>query len=199
MLKIGITGGIGSGKTTVCKVFELLGIPVFYADAVAKQLMNTAELKADIIHAFGNQSYSATGELNRKYIAGRVFKDEKALMQLNSLVHPAVFKAFDTWVNYQQNTPYVLKEAALLFESDSYKMCNYSVLVKAPLEIKIKRIMQRDQITEAEVKLRMARQLTDEQKEPLADFIVINDEQQLLIPQILALHQKFLSLKNSGK
>jgi dephospho-CoA kinase len=195
MLKVGITGGIGSGKTTVCKVFELLGIPVFYADVVAKAIMHTDEhLKMEIKETFGSQSYFDNGELNRQYLSRLVFKDEAELEKLNSLVHPAVFRAFDNWLITYQNAPYVLKEAALLYESQSYKMCNYSILVKSPIEIKMKRIAQRDKLPAHEIKLRMDKQFTDEKKEKLADFVFLNDEQQLLIPQILDLHKHFLSL-----
>ena len=195
MMKIGITGGIGSGKTTACKVFEVLGIPVFYADTVAKELMHTdILLKAEIISAFGPNSYFPNGELNRKYISGIVFKDETQLQILNNLVHPAVFRAFDQWVLNQRNAPYVLKEAALLFESGSFKMCDHTVLVKSPEAIKIERIIKRDHITEAEVRFRMNKQLPDKEKEKLVDFILYNSEEQLLVTQILTLHEKLLAL-----
>ena len=194
MLKIGITGGIGSGKTTVCRIFELLGIPVFYADAQAKLVMHTDEkLRVGIIQAFGFQSYLADGSLNRKHIADIVFKDERELSTLNALVHPAVIRAFDLWA-LEQTAPYVVKEAALLFESGSDKMCDYAILIKTPDRIKIARVIERDHITEADIRLRMARQWTDEEKEKLADYILLNDEKLLLIPQILALHERFVSL-----
>ena len=194
-LKIGITGGIGSGKTTVCRIFELLGIPVFYADVAAKEVMHTdEELMNGIVDAFGVKAFSDEGILNRKYIADLVFNDKKALEMLNALVHPAVFRAFDTWLLKHKDQPYVLKEAALLFESGSYKMCTHSILVKAPEELKIKRVVQRDNITETEVRLRMARQFSDEEKEKMADYIILNDEKQLLIPQVLQLHESFISM-----
>ena len=194
-LKIGITGGIGSGKTTVCKVFELLGIPVFYADIAAKEVMHTdEELKKGIISAFGLQSFSAGGILNRKHLADIVFYDKKALETLNALVHPAVFRAFDSWALNHVAAPYVLKEAALLFESDSYKMCTHSILVKSPEQLKISRVIQRDHITEAEVRLRMLRQFSDAEKEQLANYIILNDEMLPVIPQVLHLHEQFLSM-----
>ena len=193
-MKIGITGGMGSGKTTACKVFEVLGIPVFYADSVAKELMQTDSLlRQNLISAFGAQSYLSDGQLNRKYISGIVFKDESQLKILNQLVHPVVFRSFDEWVLKQQNQPYVLKEAALLFESGADKLCDYTILIKSPESIKIQRIIQRDHFTEEEIKLRMDKQFTDEQKEKLANFILLNNEEQLLVPQILKLHEKFLS------
>ncbi len=195
MLKVGITGGIGSGKTTICKMFEVFGIPVFYADEAAKTMMNTDEqLKAGIIKAFGKNAYSGTGQLNRKYIASIVFNDEEELKTLNSLVHPAVFRAFDHWVILQADAKYVVKEAALLFESEFYKKCGHTVLVKSPEDLRIERVTERDGISAAEVKLRMNRQFTDAQKEKLADHTIINDEKTLLIPQVLSLHRLFLSL-----
>ncbi|WP_395625361.1 dephospho-CoA kinase [Daejeonella sp.] len=198
MLKIGITGGIGSGKTTVCKVFELLGIPVFYADNVAKSIMQTdLQLKNEILSAFGPQSYSIDGLLNRSYISSIVFKDELQLKRLNSIVHPAVFRAFDQWIVNQSGAPYILKEAALLFESESYKMCDLSILVISPDAIRIRRVIARDHISKEEIVLRMKRQFTDEQKMKLADQVLINDENCLLIPQILSLHQQFLKISSN--
>ncbi len=196
MLKVGITGGIGSGKTTVCKVFEILGIPVFYADTVAKQIMVTDLILVEgVKSAFGAESYTAEGGLNNKHIAGIVFENKAELAKLNALVHPAVFRAFDEWEKtISPNVPYTLKEAALLFESGSYKMCDINILVKAPLSVKIERIMQRDQATEAQVLARMDKQLTDEQKTPMADYFIDNTESSSIILQVLALHQQFLSL-----
>lgn len=196
MLKIGITGGIGSGKTTVCKVFETLGIPVFYADTVAKEIMVTDKvLIKGIESAFGENSYFEDGVLNNKHIASIVFNDKIALEKLNSLVHPAVFRAFDVWEeSISPNVPYTLKEAALLFESGSYKMCDKNILVTAPLQVKIDRVTSRDKVTEEQVKARMDKQFTDEQKADKADFFIKNTENNSIILQVLELHQKFLSL-----
>jgi len=194
MYKVGITGGIGSGKTTACKVFEVLGIPVFYADTVAKEIMTQDSLLIEGLRStFGNESYFEDGKLNNRHIAGIVFNNEKALAQLNALVHPAVFRAFDAWEETIPGTvPYTLKEAAILFESGSYKMCDTTILVTAPYEIKIKRLMQRDGVTEEQVKARMDKQLSDEEKAKLANYFIVNDEQQSIIEQVLALHQVFL-------
>ncbi|MEY3679364.1 MAG: hypothetical protein RI924_1505 [Bacteroidota bacterium] len=193
MLKVGITGGIGSGKTTVCKVFELLGIPVFYADQQAKLLMNTdVELKDQVMKTFGANTYLPDGSLNRTYLASLVFKDESLLHRLNELVHPAVFRAFDSWLS-KQSASYVVKEAALLFESGSHRLCDVNVLVQAPFNLKIDRVKKRDQISEEDIRGRMSKQMTDEEKSKLADYLLNNDEQQLLIPQIIALHQKLLA------
>jgi dephospho-CoA kinase len=195
MLKIGLTGNIGSGKTTVAKVFELLGIPVFYADDEAKKVMVTDTILINALkQAFGPESYFDDGSLNRKHIAGIVFNNEAELKKLNALVHPATFRAFDNWILNIKDAPYVIKEAALLFESDSYKMCDRSLLVSAPLENRITRVMQRDHITRAEVESREARQFTEEKKKQLANDVIINDDRQLVIPQVLTLHQQYLTL-----
>jgi dephospho-CoA kinase len=195
MFKVGITGNIGSGKTTVCKIFEVLGIPVFYADDEAKKVMIEDDvLIAGIKQTFGNEAYFEDGTLNRKHIAGIVFNNKEELLKLNALVHPAVFRAFDKWVINQKNVPYVLKEAALLFESDSYKMCDRSVLVTAPLDIRIQRVTQRDGITADEVKSRNDRQFSEEKKLGMANDVIINDDTQLVIPQVIKLHELYLSL-----
>ena len=197
MLKIGVTGGIGSGKTTICKVFELLGIPVFYADTAARQVMQTDPiLIAGLKVVFGEESYLADGSLNRKYISSLVFADSQQLTKLNSLVHPAVFRAFDEWV-LKQNAPYVLKEAALLFESNSYLDCNYTILVSSPMDLRIKRVIDRDKISREEVINRISRQLPEEQKEKLADVRLLNDETHFLISEILHLHNRFLAESTS--
>jgi dephospho-CoA kinase len=195
MLKIGLTGNIGSGKTTVSKVFEILGAPVFYADDAAKAVMtNDNILVNEIKLAFGSLSYFDDGSLNRKHIASIVFNDDKQLAKLNAIVHPATFRAFDAWVESIGYAPYVLKEAALLFESDSYKMCDYSIMVEAPLKMRIKRVMQRDGFTHEEIEKRNAHQFSEEKKAALADFIIKNDDSELLIPQVLKLHHHFCSL-----
>lgn len=196
MLKIGITGGIGSGKTTVCKVFETLGIPVFYADTVAKTLMVTDQILIDgVTAAFGKESYAATGALNNKHIAQIVFNNEIELKKLNALVHPAVFRAFDRWAQTIPSTvPYTLKEAALLFESGSYQMCDKNILVTAPLELKLQRVMQRDGASREQVLARMDKQFTDEQKVKMADYFIANTEHKSVILQVLELHEQFLKL-----
>jgi dephospho-CoA kinase len=195
MLKVGITGNIGSGKTTVCKIFEVLGIPVFYADDAAKDVMVTdAELITGIKQTFGNQAYFDDATLNRKHIAGIVFNDKEQLAKLNALVHPAVFRAFDAWVASQKNAPYVLKEAAILFESGSYKKCDRAIMVTANLDLRIKRVTARDGITADEVKSRNDRQFSEEKKLSMADDVIINDDTQLVIPQVLKLHELYLSL-----
>lgn len=190
-LKVGITGGIGSGKTIIGRIFRILGIPVFDADTEAKRLMvaDVALVRA-IQTEFGQKAYHEDGSLNRAYMAAEVFSDEAKLKKLNAFVHPVVIQAGEEWAA-KQDAPYTVKEAALLFESGSYKHNDYNVLVTAPLALRIQRVMQRDGMTIEQVKARMERQWPDEQKKELADFEVINDGAQALIPQIMNLHHFF--------
>lgn len=195
MLKIGITGNIGSGKSTISRVFEVLGIPVFYADDHAKRVMTDDPiLISDIKRTFGNEAYFDDGSLNRKYLAKIVFNDNVELAKLNAIAHPATFRAFDNWLAQVGDVPYILKEAALLFESNSYKLCDKSIMVYAPLEMRIARVMRRDGITRAEVESRNSKQFDDAKKLKMADYDIRNDDTQLVIPQVLALHNEFLKL-----
>ena len=197
-LKVGITGGIGSGKTTVCHIFELLGIPVFYADDEAKKLMISDQiLVEEIKSAFGAPSYFEDGSLNRKYISDIVFKDTNQLNKLNSFVHPAVFRAMESWSS-QQKSPFVLKEAALLFESGSYQQNKFNILVSCPLGLRIKRVMNRDKISKEKVLEIIQNQFSEERKEAMADFFIQNNEEELIISQVLDLHQKLLILSNES-
>jgi len=196
MLKIGLTGGLGSGKTTVAHIFEVLGIPVYYADAASKRLMNDDEkVKAAVQNAFGKEVYPE-GKLDRKYLAEIVFKDEKKLELLNSIVHPATLRDADEWIN-KQTAPYAIKEAALIFESGSHQSLDYVIGVKAPVQLRLQRAMKRDNISHEEAMARINKQINEEIKMCLCDFIIINDEQQMVIPQVLALHQKLLQLVNT--
>lgn len=191
MKVVGITGGIGSGKTTACKIFEQLGVPVYYADNRAKELMvNDEKLKSRIMAAFGDQAY-VNGALNRAYLASQVFNSKDKLSVLNGIVHPAVADDFELWLERQKDACYVLKEAAILFESGAYQDVDISVLVIAPEQLRIERVVNRDGTTEEEVLRRMKNQWTQEHKIKLADHIITNDGTELLIPQILELHRKF--------
>lgn len=192
MLKVGITGGIGSGKTTVCKIFETLGIPIYYADDRAKYLMNTDEyLVTGIIKLFGKEAYFE-GELNRPHIASIAFSDKNILQQLNALVHPVVHQDSENWFLEQKNVPYVLKEAALHFETGGYKMLDKMITVFAPKAMRIERVMKRDNRTAEEVEARIDNQMPDSEKVKLADFVIYNDGSQSLIQQIYTIHQRLI-------
>lgn len=193
MLKIGLTGGIGSGKTTVARIFELLKVPVYYADTATKQLYESdEELKALLKHHFGNDIY--TGEkLNRSQLAGIVFNDPQKLELLNHIVHPITIKDAEEWMQ-RQTAPYIIKEAALLFESGSVASLDYIIGVQSPQHIRIQRTMHRDGTTREQVLNRMQQQIDERIKMRLCDFIIDNSAQQLVIPQVLQLHQRFLQL-----
>jgi dephospho-CoA kinase len=191
MLKIGLTGGIGSGKTTVAKVFEALGIPVYYSDEAAKRLMHTnEEIKAAITRHFGEASYS-DGKLDRKYLAAQVFGNEEKLNLLNSITHPATIADAAAWIG-QQSSPYIIKEAALLFESGSWEGLDRIIGVSAPEELRVARVMERDGVSKVEVMRRIQGQLNEEEKINRCDFVIINDEEQPVIPQVLSLHAQLL-------
>jgi dephospho-CoA kinase len=192
-LLVGITGGIGSGKSTVCKLFSLLGVPIYTADERAKWLMNhDSQVKEKISASFGLESYTPNGELNRGYLAGIVFSNPEKIAALNALVHPAVAKDFAEWVG-QQTAPYLLKEAALLFETGAAKELDYVINVSSPLRVRMARVLLRDpQRTEEQVNQIIDQQLPDEEKNKLADFSIKNTDNKLLLPQVIALHEQLL-------
>ena len=193
MFRVGLTGGIGSGKSLVCSIFEKLGVPVYSADAEARKLMNTdSELKTSIVKMFGDQAYSKDG-LDREFLAGSVFGDDEKLSGLNKLVHPAVRKDFNRWVALQSGSPYVVEEAAILFESGAHREMDLSVLVYAPEELRINRVMERDQADREDVLNRMGHQMSEEEKMKLAGHIIYNDGTQMLLPQVIELHNKILN------
>jgi dephospho-CoA kinase len=195
-LKIGITGGIGSGKTLVSKIFSVLGVPVYDADSRAKWISNFhPKVKEEIIALFGQEAY-LDDKLNTRYIAPIVFKDKLKTAKLNAIVHPRVGEDFENWVECNKQFPYLLKEAALLFESDSYKQLDKVIVVSSPLELRLKRILARDpQRTEAEIRGIMDKQMPEEEKLKRADFVIFNNDQELIIPQVVALDKEFRSSK----
>ncbi|WP_339924040.1 dephospho-CoA kinase [uncultured Cyclobacterium sp.] len=195
-LLVGISGGIGAGKTLICKIFSLLSIPIFNADDRAKYLMvHHLPLKKLIIDNFGASAYFEDGQLNRQYLADIVFADPDKTALINSLVHPAVAEDFKSWALSQQ-TKYVLKEAALLFETGSYKALDYTVHVAASEKIRIERIKSRDPKRSVDqIKQIINKQLTDEEKNKLASYIVSNDESSLVIPQVLKIHSHLMEVQ----
>lgn len=193
MKKFGLTGCIGSGKSTVSRIFMQLGIPVYDADSRAKWLMqHHPDLIQAIQSLLGTGAYQPDGSLNRAFISTQVFQSPALLAQLNALVHPEVFADFDQWSRQYPNAPYLIKEAALMFESDSYKQVDKVIVVTAPEDLRIQRTVTRDGITRDAVLARMKNQWTEEQKLAKAHYRVINDESHLLIPQVLLLHQQFI-------
>ena len=190
-LRIGLTGGIGSGKSTVAGIFKVLGIPVFDADLEARKLMEThPALRQSILDIFGAEAYTE-GQLNRKYISSIVFNKPDQLAMLNALVHPVTLAAAEDWA-IQQSAPYTVKEAAIFFESGSAAGLTYMIGVFAPEDIRIKRVMERDNVSAGEVIKRMQRQIEEKLKMKLCDYVITNDDRELLIPQVLILHEQFL-------
>jgi dephospho-CoA kinase len=195
MLKIGITGSIGAGKSTVAGIFKVLGVPVFDADATAKNiLISDLVLREQIIAAFGSESYK-NGLLDRKYLATLVFNNPDQLAKLNALVHPATINAANEWAKHweEQGSPYIVKEAALFFEAGTNVGLDTIIGVTAPQDLRIARVMARDNITREEVLKRMQHQLDDTEKMKRCNIVLDNNEKALLIPQVLALHQQFIS------
>lgn len=192
ILQVGITGGIGAGKTLICEIFSHLGIPVYNADNRAKWLMaNHQELKGNIIHHFGEKAYFDQ-DLNRRYLAEHVFNHPEKLNLLNSLVHPKVQEDYLDWVN-DQNSPYCIKEAALLFETGSYKHLYKNVLVYAPTEVRISRVLRRDPFRkEEEIKQIISKQMNDQEKRDLADITIYNDDKHMVLPVVLNIHVKLI-------
>lgn len=201
MIKIGITGGIGSGKTTVCKVFQVIGIPVFNADEEARRLMQENKTLVEKIKTlFGKDAYEEE-RLNRAKIASMVFKNPELLQELNALVHPAVGKEFARWAASQENQPYIIKEAAILYESNAHRGLDFVIAVSAPEKLRIERIMQRDGVSEEQVRQRMKNQWPERKKVQLADFVIVNDDKKMILPQVMRLHDIFmeLAIDNSSK
>lgn len=199
MISVGVTGGIGSGKTTVCKIFEQLDIPVYYADTKAKWLMNhNKELKSQIKSILGKEAYYRNGRLNRKFVASIVFSDKRKLTKLNRIVHPAVRKDALLWSN-SQKSKYTLQEAALFVENGSYKQLDYLIVVTAPVEMRIKRVLRRDNSTFDQVKSRIGNQLPEKEKKKVADFIIDNSDQASLIHQVLKIHRTLIAKSETTK
>jgi len=196
-IQIGITGGIGSGKSLVCRIFKVLGVPAYDADSRAKIVMTTDGILIDQIKKeFGTLSYNEKGELNRELLGKTVFNQPDKLARLNSLVHPRVALDYNQWVSEQSNAKYCLKEAALLFEAGSHQWLDKIIVVTAPDELRIQRVLQRDSHrTSKDVEHIFRSQMPQEEKVKLADYVIKNDESELVVPQVLKLHEWFNSMK----
>ncbi len=190
MIKVGLTGNIGSGKTTVCRVFEMLDIPVYYADAEARKFLNSPEVTDQLQILFGKDILDATGKPDRKKIAGIVFRDKERLNQLNDIIHPLVRQDFEVWLQTHSSSPYAIQEAAILFETGHYRQFDKTIMVTAPRQVRIERVCRRDKVSVSEVEERMQNQADQSELEKLADITIHNDGKLLVIPQILRIHEQ---------
>jgi len=194
MLRIGITGGMGSGKSTVCQMFSNLGVPVFSSDHEGRKLLNNDQEVIDKVREkFGSDMYTTNGSIDRERIGRLVFSDPKALESLSKIVHPKVNEAFNYWTRTHERSAYVLKEAAILFESGYYHDLDKIITVFAPKEVRIERVMKRDGMNKQDIEKRMLLQYTDEERNKLADFIIINDHRSKLLEQVMELHEILLN------
>ena len=192
MIKVGITGGIGSGKSVICEAFNKLGVNIYDADIRAKALINeNIQIRKKLVTRFGRSLYK-NDQLDRSMLAGIIFDDKIALEFVNSIIHPAVGDDFRVWCKQHEHEPYIIEEAALLFESGAYKEMNKMVTVYAPEALRINRVLLRDKVTQEQVKSRMNNQLPDEEKMQRSDFVIYNDEKHSVLEQVLKLHKFFL-------
>lgn len=193
MIKIGVTGGIGSGKSMVCRIFSALSVPVFYADIVAKEIAeNDKDVVRSIKENFGNDIFTQEGKLDRKRLSEIVFNDSKKLNTLNNIIHPAVKNAFDFFLNENKNAPYTVKEAAILVESGAYKHVDKIIVVTAPVKQRIQRVVKRDDVSENEVQVRINKQLPQEDLIKYAHFIINNEDGAMLLPQVIEINKSIL-------
>ena len=190
MIKVGLTGNIGSGKSTVCKIFETMGVPVFYSDTQAKKLYLRQEVKEQLFNQFGNSVFNNLKEIDFKKLATVIFSNRNSLDFINRLIHPLVFESYQKWLDGHQQDSYTLHESAILFEHHLEKKFDKTIVVYCPQEIRIRRILKRDEVSENEILKRISNQMNDQRKNSLADFVVINDGIRMILPQILEIdHQ----------
>lgn len=194
MIKVGLTGNIGAGKSTVSKVFESLGVPVYHADAEAKKFLDHASVKNELRIQFGPDVFTED-RIDRKKLSKQVFSNKALLNKLNSIIHPLVKNDLEEWILRNRSHPYIIQEAAILYESGFYKDYDKVILVYCPYELATQRVMERDNINQAEVELRRNNQWSQERKKELSDYIIYNDEMRLVIPQVLNIHSSLLSVE----
>lgn len=194
MLKIGITGGIGSGKSTIATIFKQLGIPVYSSDLAAKKIFVQPEVQSKMIDAFGSSILDVFNKVDRTRLSKLVFNNSSQLEKLNAIIHPAVAEDYRIWLNKHSAVPYTLKEAAILFESGAYKQVDKIITIGTPLELRINRVMKRDGLSRQEIETRINNQWSDEQRAVKADFVIVNNDEQLVIPQVLKIHEALLKM-----
>jgi dephospho-CoA kinase len=196
MLKVGLTGNIGSGKTIIAQVFSMLGVPVFHADHEAKKQFNDESIRKSIRAKFGPGVFTSSGEVLRPVLAEIVFNDPVLLEELNKIIHPGVRRDYQHWCQQHAGAEYTIYEAAILFESGQYREMDRVVCVTAPEQLRIKRVMERDHLSRQEVERRMANQWEEERKVALADYVIRNDESTMVIEQVLKLHNEIIKIQN---
>ena len=198
MLAVGLTGGIGTGKSICASVFRAIGIPIYESDVEAKRLMiSDQELKSELIQAFGEQTYLDSGQLNRSHLAQIVFSDESQLERINQLVHPAVRKDFLSWCQSHQQESYIIQESALVYEIGLHHYFDKVIVVDAPTEMRIQRVMNRDQVDRKAVLARISKQLPQSEKVSKADYVIVNDGNQSTIRQVIAIHHELIELSTT--
>lgn len=194
---VGLTGGIGSGKTTAAQIFKSLGVPLFLADEESKKLIDSdAKLQASLVDLMGSELLT-DGKINRPYMASLIFSDAQLLQKVNALIHPAVGDAFKAWY-HRQNFSYVIREAAILYESASHQDCDAVIVVSAPEALRLERVKARSGESEEQIRKRMSKQWPAEKKEALADYIIRNDGHEMLIPQVLKIHERLIDIAKKG-
>ncbi|KAA0989521.1 dephospho-CoA kinase [Dyadobacter aurulentus] len=197
-LQIGVTGGIGSGKSVVCELFSCLGVPVYNADIRAKWLTNhSLEVRSAVTALLGPDAYDAAGKYNTSYVASIVFKDEFLLKKLNQIIHPAVLRDTEDWVSKHGKSHYVIKEAAIMNRAGEGNTLDFVIVVEAEVNLRIARILERDQRSESEIRAIIERQVSDDARKKVADFVINNNENSALIPQVMQLHRQFLAFNKN--
>ncbi len=191
MIKVGLTGGIGSGKSYVSLIFKEFNIPIYNSDIEAKKLYYRDDVKSEMLKYFGNEVYVSSGEIDKKYLSKLIFSDKKALYKVNEIIHPLVKEHFSAWSKIHYDSAYIIKEAAILFESGAYKQLDKVVVVIAPEELRMRRVLARDNIDKKQIKEKMLSQMAESEMIKRSDFVIINDEKNALLPQINKLHQLF--------